>query len=126
MGDMVRFLLSTELKGNFRLSLLPVTMNHLKKSYRKNEDVVFRRISDQSILVPIKGNVGDLGFIYNLNDVGTFIWERIDGKRQLVDIKKMLMDKFDVSPSRAETDLLEFIAHLEEMGCIIVADHMWP
>jgi len=91
-------------------------MNHLKKSYRKNEDVVFRRIADQSILVPIKDNVGDLGFIYNLNDVGTFIWERIDGKRQLVDIKKMLMDKFDVSPSRAETDLLEFIAHLRRGG----------
>ena len=106
--------------------MLPATMNRLKKSYRKNEDVVFRRISDESILVPIKDNVGDLGFIYNLNDIGTFIWDRIDGKKQLVDIKKMLVDEFDVSPSRAEKDLLKFIAHLEEMGCIIVVDHIRP
>jgi len=126
MGDMVRFLLSTELNGNFHLSILPVTMNHLKKSYRKNEDVVFRRISDQSILVPIKDNVGDLGFIYNLNNLGTFIWERIDGKRQLVDIKKMLVDEFDVSPSRAETDLLDFVEHLEKMGHIVQVDHISP
>ncbi|UCD72073.1 MAG: PqqD family protein [Syntrophobacterales bacterium] len=97
-------------------------MNHLKKSYKKNQDVVFRTISHESILVPIKDKVGDLGFIYNLNDVGTFIWNRIDGKRHLRDIMKMLVDEFDVSPSEAERDLLEFIAHLEKMGIIEVDD----
>ena len=102
--------------------MLSATMNHLKKSYRKNEDVVFRRISDESILVPIKDNVGDLGFIYNLNDVGTFIWERIDGKRRLVDIQKMLVDKFDVNPPEAERDLLQFIADLEKMSFIVTVD----
>lgn len=106
--------------------MLPASMNHLKKSFRKNEDVVFRRVSDESILVPIKDNVGDLGFIYNLNDVGTLIWERIDGKTQLMDIKKMVVDEFDVSPSQAEKDLLEFIAHLEKMGCIIRVDQIVP
>jgi len=98
-------------------------MDYLKKRYKKNGDVVFRRISDESILVPIKDNVGDLGFIYTINDVGTFIWERIDGKRQLVDIKELLINEFDVSPSKAESDLLEFVAHLEKMG-IIKADQI--
>jgi len=97
-------------------------MDHLKKSYRKNEDVVFRRISDESILVPIRDNVGDLAFIYNLNDVGTFIWERIDGKRQLVDIQGMLVDEFDVNPPEAERDLLQFIADLEKMSFIVTVD----
>ena len=101
-------------------------MDYLKKSYEKNEDVVFRRISDESILVPIKGSVADLGFIYNLNDVGTFIWERIDGKRQLMDIKMKMVEEFEVAPSEAERDLLQFIAHLEKMGCIIEVDHMLP
>lgn len=101
-------------------------MGPLKKTYKKNQDVVYRRISDESILVPIKDNVGDLRFIYNLNDVGTFIWQRIDGKRHLVDIKKILVDEFDVSPSRAEKDLLEFIDHLEKMGHIVKVDHISP
>jgi len=100
-------------------------MDYLKKRYRKNGDVVFRRISDESILVPIKDKVGDLGFIYTINDVGTFIWERIDGKRQLVDIKEMLVSEFCVSPSKAERDLLEFVAHLEKMG-IIKGDQAVP
>ncbi len=101
-------------------------MGHLKKRYKKNEDVVFRRISDESILVPIKDNVGDLRFIYNLNDVGTFIWQRIDGKSQLMDIKRMLVHEFEISPSQAEKDLLEFIDHLEKMGHIVKVDHISP
>jgi hypothetical protein len=100
-------------------------MDYLKKRYQKNGDIVFRRISDQSILVPIKDKVGDLGFIYTINDVGTFIWERIDGKRQLVDIKEMLVNEFGVSPSKAERDLLKFVAHLENMG-IIKAEQAVP
>jgi hypothetical protein len=101
-------------------------MGPLKKTYKKNQDVVYRRISDESILVPIKDNVGDLGFIYNLNDVGTFIWERIDGKRQLMDIEKMLVHEFEISPSQAGKDLLEFIDHLEKMGHIVKVDHISP
>jgi hypothetical protein len=115
---MVHFLLVRIHESKSQLTSIRASMDHLKKSYKKNQDVVFRRVSDESILVPIKDNVGDLGFIYNLNDVGTFIWERIDGKKQLMDIKKMLVNEFDVSPSQAEKDLLEFIAHLEKMSII--------
>jgi hypothetical protein len=101
-------------------------MDRLNKRYKKKEEVVFRKVSDESILVPIKDNVGDLGFIYNLNDVGTFIWEQIDGKTQLMDIKEMLVDQFDVSPSTAEKDLLQFVTHLEGIRCIVKVDTPLP
>jgi hypothetical protein len=47
-------------------------MEELGKQFKKNESFVFRRIQDEAILVPIKNNVGDMGFIYNLNEVGAF------------------------------------------------------
>ena len=53
-------------------------MEDLKKKYNRNEDFVFRRIGDETILVPIKNNVGDMGAIYNLNELGAFIWEHPD------------------------------------------------
>ena len=49
-------------------------MEDLEKTYGKNENFVYRRISDETILVPIKDNVGDMGSIYNLNEVGAFVW----------------------------------------------------
>ena len=79
---------------------------------------MYRKIESESILVPIKDNVGDMGSIYNLNDVGAYGWDNLDGEKRLTDIKEKLLEEFDVSPERAEEDLLEFIGQLREIGAI--------
>jgi len=93
-------------------------MEALERRYIRHEHFVFRRIQDEMLLVPIKDNVGDMGCIYNLNDVGAFIWEHMDGKNRLSDIKKMMVEEFDVSSERAEDDLCEFVRQLEEIDAI--------
>ena len=37
-------------------------------------------IAGETIVVPIRGQVGDLESIYNLNEVGSVIWEMTDGQ----------------------------------------------
>ncbi len=93
-------------------------MENLKKHYKKNEDFVFRRIKDETILVPIKDNVGDMGSIYNLNEVGAFVWEHLDGKNRLLDIKNMISEDFEVSSQEAKEDLCEFVRQLREIDAI--------
>jgi hypothetical protein len=93
-------------------------MEVLERRYTRHEHFVFRRIQDEMLLVPIKDNVGDMGCIYNLNEVGAFIWEHMDGKSKLGDIIKMMMEEFDVSSDRAEEDLCEFVRRLEEIDAI--------
>ena len=94
-------------------------MEGLKKKYRKNKDFVFRKIGDETILVPIKDNVGDMGSIYNLNEVGAFIWEQLDGEKTLLDIKNMILDEFQVSPEQAQADLCDFVSQLKEVNAIV-------
>ena len=96
-------------------------MEDLKKCYKKNEDFVFRKIKDETILVPIKDNVGDMGSIYNLNEVGAFVWEHLDGKNRLIDIKEMISEEFEVSSQKAEEDLCEFVRQLREIEAILQA-----
>jgi len=98
-------------------------MEALERQYMRHEHFVFRRIQDEMLLVPIKDNVGDMGCIYNLNDVGAFIWERMDGKNRLKDIKMMMAEEFDVSSDRAEEDLCEFVRQLEEIDAISYIAH---
>ncbi len=93
-------------------------MEELEKQYKKNENIVFRKIQDEAILVPIKNNVGDMGFIYNLNEVGAFVWERLKGSNRLHDIKNMIAEEFEVSPKKAEEDLCEFMSQLKEIDAI--------
>ena len=98
-------------------------MADLKKQYKRNENFVFRKIGDEMILVPIKDNVGDMGYIYNLNELGAFIWEHLDGKDRLLDIKNSIVEEFEVSDQEAKEDLSTFLGDLEEIGAISEMKH---
>jgi hypothetical protein len=94
-------------------------MEGLDRIYKKNESFVFRKIEDETILVPIKDNVGDMGSLYNLNEVAAFVWEQLDGHKSLGDIKQRLIEEYEVSAEEAEDDLSEYIARLTEIDAVI-------
>ncbi len=71
--------------------------------------VVFRRINDECLLIPLTDNIADMDSLYRLNETGVFIWEAIDGKRNIRDITAMMAEEFDVGPDEAEKDILEFL-----------------
>ena len=94
-------------------------MRQIDQVFRKNENFVFRQIDDETILVPIKNNVGDMGAIYNLNEVGAYVWSHLDGQKTLLDIKNGVVEEFEVSPEDAEGNLMEFVGQLEEIEAIL-------
>lgn len=73
------------------------------------------------ILVPIRNNAGDLQCIYSLNEVGAFLWERIDGSQSLGTLAGAVHGEFDVSLDQAESDVSEFLDQMEKIGAIGVA-----
>jgi predicted RNase H-related nuclease YkuK (DUF458 family) len=94
-------------------------MNFLEKIYSKSDSIVFRKIADEFILVPIRQNVGDLESIYTLNETGARIWELIDGKNKVNEIKEKIVEEFEVTPEEAEKDIVEHLMQLEEIKAII-------
>jgi len=93
-------------------------MIELAQCYCRNDNFVFRRIEEETILVPIKDNVGDMGSIYNLNEIGALIWEQLDGERDLEAVKDKIMDAYEVSPQDAAADLKAFITDLIEIEAV--------
>ncbi|MDI6839437.1 MAG: PqqD family protein [bacterium] len=95
-------------------------MDYLEKCFEKDPNVPTRVIDDEVILVPIRRRLADVNAIYLLrDDVSARIWELIDGKRKVRDIKEIICDEFDVSHEKAENDLIEFFKELEKIGGII-------
>jgi len=93
---------------------------HLRdKVYKKSDSIVSRKIADEFILVPIRQNVGDLESISTLNEVAARIWELIDGKMKVREIKDKIVEEFEVTPQQAEKDLAEYIKQLEKIEAII-------
>ena len=90
----------------------------LNQRYKRDQHFVYRKIENETLLVPIKDNVGDMSCIYNLNEVGAFIWEHLDGENTLSDLLSMVTDEFDVTTEDAEIDLYDYISDLNEIGAI--------
>ena len=97
-------------------------MEGLDRIFQKNENFVFRKIEDETILVPIKDNVGDMGSLYSLNDAAAFVWEQLNGKKTLQVIKNQLLEKYEVSAKEAAHDLSEYIAQLKGIDAITRVD----
>ncbi len=79
---------------------------------RKNPDVVFRRIGEECVLVPIVNNVGDLSSIYTLNETGTRLWELLDSTGDLDELCKAIEAEYEVSADTAAADVSEFLREL--------------
>ena len=95
-------------------------MSDLEKIYKKSDAMVSRKIGDESILVPIRKNAGDLDSIYTLNDTAAYIWGLIDGKTNVGEIKKRIIEEFEVTPEDAEKDLAEHLQQLSTLKAIVV------
>lgn len=93
-------------------------MDFLDRVYSKSDAVVFRKIGDECILVPIRRGVGDLNSIYTLNETAARIWEWIDGQTRVGEIMERLVLEYDVTTSQAEEDLAEHLEHLETIEAI--------
>ena len=94
-------------------------MDFLEKVYKKSDSIVSRKIGDEFVLVPIKQDVGDLESIYTLNETAARIWELIDGKIKVTDIKERIVQEFEITPTEAERDLIEHLQQLEGIRAII-------
>jgi sensor domain CHASE-containing protein len=78
-------------------------------------------VAGEHILVPLASRGAEIDSIFNLNQTGTFIWEKIDGQRTLGEIASLLAKDFGVSVPRAEADCGEFAAQLLEVRAIELA-----
>jgi hypothetical protein len=90
-------------------------MDFLERVFKKSDAIVFRKIGDECILVPIRQGVGDLESIYTLNETAARIWELLDGTAKGTQIRDKMIDEFDVTLEEAEEDL---VRHLKELASI--------
>ena len=74
-----------------------------------NGDFVFRKIGDETILVPVRAGVSELDSLFTFNEVGTVVWEAVEAGSSVQGIVAVVLDKFEIEPSAAENDVLEFL-----------------
>ena len=95
-------------------------MINLETIYSHSPKIVARDTGDEYVLVPVTDNIADMKSVYTLNSTGSFIWERIDGKRTVKDIVEELENEFDVDGKQALDDVLSFFQEMKDF--LIIAE----
>ena len=90
----------------------------LSRVFRKSDDIVHRKIAEETILVPLRGELVDMQKIFSLNPVAEYIWEHLDGKQDLMSICKQIETLFDSKPEQVQIDMVDFINELVEANLI--------
>ena len=90
-----------------------------KAVLRKNPNMVTRVIDNETILLPIYKTSEEINCIYTLNAVASKVWEMIDGKRSLIEIKSEVLKKFDTTPREADKEMQNFLKDLKKIKAII-------
>ncbi len=83
---------------------------------RPDPDVIWRVLDGEAVLVSARA-----GKVRVLNEIGTAIWRLLDGDRSIEDIRRQLLEQFDVPAERVEADLGDFLADLAQKGLLIVS-----
>src|SRR5947208_5882276 len=86
--------------------------------YRRSNAVVSRQISGETLVVPIRGRVGDLASIYSFNETGSVLWAELERPRTLQDLAGALCQSFAVENEDAWRDAQSFVNEMQAVGLL--------
>ena len=75
--------------------------------YRRTEQIEWRKFENESLLLNVQ-----TGTYFRINEVGSFIWETLDGKKTAENLINSMVKQFDVSEETARQDYQNFTAQL--------------
>lgn len=90
-----------------------------KKVFKRNKNMVSRVIAGETILLPIVRTSKEMNAIYSLNKSAACVWELIDGKKSVADIKESLTEKYDAAPSEVEKKVATLINELKNIEAVV-------
>mgnify|MGYP003797183737 CR=1 FL=1 len=81
---------------------------------RQNPRAAMRTIEDQTVVV-----IPDTSMLFDLNEVASFIWKRMDGRHNLKKIIEEVENEFDIDHETATGDAVELIENMKEAGLAV-------
>ncbi len=77
--------------------------------YTRTRSVVSRVVGGETLIVPVRGKVGDLASIYSFNGTGTLIWQLLDTPRTLIELVEAVEHEYAVATEKAQNDVKQFL-----------------
>jgi hypothetical protein len=96
----------------------------LEQVYVRSKAVVSRRIAGETLIVPVRGKVGDLASIYSFNATGTLLWDSLETARNFAGLIDAVQFEYAVDREQAERDVQQFLNDTVSVGLVEVREQV--
>jgi len=87
--------------------------------FKKNPDMVTKVFDKETVLLPIYKSSDDINCFYILSKAASRMWELIDGRNSVSEIKKLMLEEFDATPKEADSQIEKFLKELREIEVVV-------
>jgi hypothetical protein len=91
---------------------------HLEQVFVRSQAVVSRRVAGETLIVPVRGKVGDLASIYSFNETGSLIWQSLETPKGLTELISVVEQEYAIGPEQAERDVTQFLNDMLSVGLV--------
>jgi Coenzyme PQQ synthesis protein D (PqqD) len=86
----------------------------------RSRSVVSRVVAGETLIVPVRGKVGDLASIYSFNGTGSLIWRLLEAPRELTELIGAVEREYEVGQEQAQKDVTKFVDDMLSVGLVEV------
>jgi len=90
------------------------------EQFIRSRSVVARVVAGETLIVPIRGKVGDLASIYSFNGTGTLIWKLLESPKTVAQLAASVAKEYVVDSAQAERDVASFVGEMKAIGLVEV------
>src|SRR5271156_47001 len=80
--------------------------------FTRSRAVVSRVVAGETLIVPVRGKVGDLASIYSFNETGSLIWKLLDSPRTVGEVVGAVAEEYQVDTEQVRGDVLRFLSEM--------------
>ena len=87
----------------------------------RSRAVVSRVVAGETLIVPVRGKVGDLASIYSFNETGSLIWRLLDAPRTVGEVVGAVAEEYQIDTEQVRQDVLRFLGEMRGVGLIEIS-----
>lgn len=82
------------------------------------DDFYMKEVAGLNVVVATGDTAENMNSMINLNETATFLWRQLENDTTKEELIKKITQEYDVNYERASQSVDNFIAKLDEIGCI--------
>lgn len=86
---------------------------------KTNPEFIARDIAGELVLVPVGTAAKNYGGLVTCNEVGAFIWKKLEVGMSMDELVSAILDEFEIDESTARKDAEEFVEKLKNINAVI-------